>query len=304
MKNTDKTINQIRKELFKYLFSQEEPSIVSIEQFVKSIDTSRITPISCDNDKNPIIIYNLMTDIKSELGPSIKSIIGEESVLFNPGAGTNFIYEVIPPKGAEIDVDKFNNDTYHNRNRISSRIQSLLEKYNCAFKFDKIQSSCLRQNLSTIDGHMPDLLARLLLVRYEQELASVKDATQYITRLNPYHFDIDTHGEVYEYKIKRFLQDCAMGMTPETPWTGVYDATGGQIIVKENGDVVCYHVYEINSFLEYLYNNTKFEGASTSEDENNPGHPRTKAKKNYFYGWLYKENEKYYIKLNLQVRFR
>ena len=106
----------------------------------------------------------------------------------------------------------------------------------------------------------------------------------------------------YEYKIKRFLQDCAQGMTPEKPWLGIYDATGGQIIVKEDGDIVCYHIYELNRFREFLFNSTKFEGASTSEDAENPGHPRSDAKKKFFYGWVYEEDGKYYIKINLQVR--
>ena len=97
-------------------------------------------------------------------------------------------------------------------------------------------------------------------------------------------------------------------MVPEKPWQGIYDATGGQIIVKEDGQVVCYHIYEQNRFLNYLYNSTKFEGASTSEDGNNPGHPRQKVAgktlKPFFYGWLYEENSKLYFKLNLQVRFK
>ena len=305
MKNTGKDINLLRKELFKYLASQDEKSnIYCIEQFLKSIGTSKIPSKPCDNEKNPILIYNLMTDIKSELRSSIMSLIGANSTLFNPAPGTNFIYEVIPPEGVEIDVDKFNADTYPIRGRIAARIQSLLHDFNCSIAFVKTQSNCLYQNLRTIDGDMPDLLSRWLIARFEQDMKSVQKVTQYITELNPYGFDIESHGEVYQYKVKRFLQDCAMGMTPETPWTGIYDATGGQIIVKEDGEVVCYHIYEINRFLEYLYKSTIFEGASTGEDESNPGHPRPEAKKNYFYGWLYKEHERYFIKLNLQVRFK
>jgi hypothetical protein len=305
MKNTNKEINQLKKELFKYLCSKaEKPTIDSVVQFVKSFDPSRITSQQCDDDKNPILVFNLMIDVQPELRSNILSLIGAPPELFNPGTGTNFIYEVIPPEGVKIDVDKFNADTYPIKGRVSARIQSLLHDYNCSLAFVKTQSNCLYQNLRTIDGDMPDLLSRLLIVRYEQGLPSVQKATQYITSVNPYGYDIESHGEIYQYKVKRFLQDCAMGMTPEKPWTGFYDATGGQIIVKGNGEVVCYHVYEINRFLEYLFNSTIFEGASTGEDDSNPGHPRPDAKKNYFYGWLYKENEHYYIKLNLQVRFK
>ncbi len=83
-----------------------------------------------------------------------------------------------------------------------------------------------------------------------------------------------------------------MGMTTEEAWTGVYDATGGQIIVKDSGDIVCYHIYEQNRFLK------------TSEDASHPGHVRPNAKKDFNYGWVYAEGGQYWLKLNLQVRMR
>ena len=60
------------------------------------------------------------------------------------------------------------------------------------------------------------------------------------------------------------------------------------IIVREDGEVLCYHLFNRNEFETYLINNTKFETASTSRHE---------------FGSIYKDNGKYYIKLNLQVRF-
>ena len=100
-----------------------------------------------------------------------------------------------------------------------------------------------------------------------------------------------------------------MGMTPETPWSDFYDADGGQIVVKKDGDIVCYHIYELNRFRQYLLNATRIEQPSTGEDENNPVHirldPKTgKPKKPYLFGWLYQENGNYFLKINLQVRFK
>ena len=60
------------------------------------------------------------------------------------------------------------------------------------------------------------------------------------------------------------------------------------IIVREDGEILCYHLFNRNEFETYLINNTKFETASTSRHE---------------FGSIYKDNGKYYIKLNLQVRF-
>ncbi|MFM9838828.1 MAG: HpaII family restriction endonuclease [Cyclobacteriaceae bacterium] len=61
---------------------------------------------------------------------------------------------------------------------------------------------------------------------------------------------------LYEYKLKRFLAESAMGMTSETPWQGVYDATSGIIIAKRDGDILCFHIYDFNFFRDYLINNT------------------------------------------------
>lgn len=251
-----------------------------------------------------IKIEDFHCSMAQTLGFSIKSFLGADSSLFNAGPGTNFIFEVKLSSDTNIDIDAFNKETYSNSRRLSSRIIKLKSEYGAEFIFDKVQSPCLFQNLRTIDGDMPFLLSQLLLIRYANQTTDVSQCVQTLTETNPLGFDIKQHGEVYEYKIKRFLQDCSLGMVPEKPWTGRYDANGGQIIVKEDGDVLCYHIYELNRFLDYLFNNTKFETASTSEDENNPGNPRPNPKKKFFFGWLYEENGKLYIKLNLQIRFK
>ena len=105
---------------------------------------------------------------------------------------------------------------------------------------------------------------------------------------NPLNFDTDNNHLFYEYKIKRFLTDVALGMMPSKVWTGKYDATGGYLIVKENGDVLCYHIYNRNEFEDYLLNNTKLETASSSR---------------HGFGKIYKSNGEMFFNLNLQIRF-
>lgn len=272
-----------------------------IASFLKDLRVTSIKDVGHNRDIT-IKIEDFRTGVPQTLGFSIKSFLGSNSTLFNPGQGTNFIYEVILPEGRIIDCEEFNRRTYPISGRLAARLKSLVEDYDATIEFRGVQSRCLAQNLEAIDGHMPPLLAQLLLISATSGYAAVNKCTELLTEQNPLGFDTQTHGNIYKYKVKRFLQDCAQGMTPETPWLGIYDATGGQIIVKENGDIVCYHIYELNRFREFLFNSTKFERASTSEDENNPGYPRPDAKKNYNYGWLYEENGYYFIKINLQIR--
>lgn len=93
----------------------------------------------------------------------------------------------------------------------------------------------------------------------------------------------------YKYKFKKFLTAVALGMKPATVWDGIDEATGGYIVVTNEGNVLAYHIYNRNYFEEYLLNNTKYETASTSRHD---------------FGTVYRENGEDFIKLNLQVRFK
>lgn len=290
-------------ELLNQMLTTTDKKHQSVADFLKEIQVSSIKDVGHKRDIS-IKIEDFHNGMTQELGFSIKSFIGANSTLFNAGPGTNFIYRVIPPAGVSIDCDAFNAETYCDNGKIAGRFAKLTNELKCRIIFEGVQSKCLDQNLKAIDFSLPQLLAQLLQIRFLENTADLKRCTEILTEQNPLGFDTKTHGPVYEYKVKRFLQDCAMGMTPEKPWLGLYDATGGQIIVKEDGEIVCYHIYELNRFMEYLFKSTKFESPSTSEDKEHPGYPRKNAKKKFFYGWLYQEAGEYHIKLNLQVRFK
>lgn len=291
------------KKLLSYLKEKKGLSLrlPDIEEFMSSIRVHSIKDIGHKRDIT-IKIEDFHCGLQQTLGFSIKSLIGHDSTLFNAGAGTNFIYEVKVKDGESIDVEEFNRSTYVT-NRISERILKL-EKMGARIVFNGVQSNTLLQNLRMIDGDLPNILAELLLVRYKYKDNKLSSCVRKLHEINPLQFDLTEGWPFYEYKVKKFLQDVAMGMTPETVWTGIYDATGGQIIVKDSGEVVCYHIYEQNQFLNFLLKSTYFEQPSTSEDKNNPGHPKTNPKKKFFFGWLYEKNGRYYLKLNLQVRMK
>ena len=90
------------------------------------------------------------------------------------------------------------------------------------------------------------------------------------------------------HNVKEMLTNIALGMVPNTLWTGDYEATGGFIIVKEDGDVVCYHIYNRNSFKNYIFAATRFDTPSQSK---------------FGFGKIYDDNGRQMIKLNVQIRF-
>lgn len=256
-----------------------------IESFLSSIDVCSLKALKTDKADIKLVVHDLNTGLHPKLGFSIKSMIGGSSTLFNPGETTNFIYEIAGE--GRLDINKIN--AIETAPKIANRILAIKEK-GSYLKFKKIQSNRLQLNMCLIDSDLPEIIAELLLIKYSSSGgASLANLLRQLTTTNPLKFDLSEGHPFYEYKIKNFLTDSALGMTPSKIWMGQYDATGGIIIVKENGDLVCYHIYNRNEFQNYLINNTVLEQASTSR---------------YKFGDLYKENGKIYLKLNLQVRFK
>jgi len=233
--------------------------------------------------------------------------LGADSTLFNTGPGNNFIYEI--QNQLSISLEQFNRTTYkpdHGISKITYRLQKIINDFGLGIQFNSTQSLQLWRNLKMVDGDLPVLLSHALLIRWIDRESSLKKVVEILEERDPMNFYSGerTNQRLYENKIKRFLSECAMGMTSETPWNGMYDATGGVIVCKQDGDIVCFHIYDFNLFREYLFNNTIFEQPSTGEDGNNPGQKRmTKSTKKYYYGWLYEESEKLFFKINLQIRF-
>jgi len=283
-------------------------SFPEIETFLNNIDVKSLSALSTEKSDIRLVVHDLNTGLKPTLGFSIKSLIGGNSTLFNAAAGTNFIFKLTKPPRLKFDLEQFNNYTYSQSksskklSKISLRLNEL-EKMQFTVLFNKIQSDILNLNLRLIDSQLPEILAYLVYCKYKTGKSKLSELLKEINIQNPLNFDTSEGHPFYEYKIKNFLTDSALGMTPETVWTGNYDASGGIIIVKENGDIVCYHICNKNEFQNYLMNNTKFEEPSTSEDANNPGFAKTIKPKPYKFSWIYKENNELFIKLNLQIRF-
>jgi len=129
---------------------------------------------------------------------------------------------------------------------------------------------------------------KLLFLFFTSTTSKTSDLTNEVSSNNPLQFNLENQHPFYHYKIKRFLTDIALGMMPSKVWTGELDATGGYLIVKDDGEVLCYHIYNRNEFEDYLLNNTKFETASSSR---------------HGFGTLAKEGGNLVFKLNLQIRF-
>lgn len=282
--------------------------IESVNDYIDETKIQKLTALVTSKSDINLRIYDHRLSKETDLGFSIKSLLGQDSTLFNTGPGNNFIFEI--ENNLKTSVDEFNRETYKpsgGMSKITARLKKIDSELGLKIKFKEVQSKQLWRNLKMIDGDLPEVLAYSLLYRWLYRDASLLKVSEILEEKDPLNFYSGDKSDqkLYEYKLKRFLAECAMGMTSETPWHGIYDATGGVIIAKKDGDIVCFHIYDFNLFREYLINNTMFEQPSTGEDEDNPGYIRTKkGTKKYYYGWLYEENDKLYFKINLQIRFK
>ena len=90
-----------------------------------------------------------------------------------------------------------------------------------------------------------------------------------------------------QIKIKKLLVAILLGFFAGSKWDGKYLAQG-TIVVKQNGEQLAYHITDLGSLENYLYQNIRFDTPSTTRHR---------------YGALFIENGELYFKLNLQLRF-
>ncbi|OFC92726.1 HpaII restriction endonuclease [Bacillus thuringiensis] len=257
-----------------------------IADFLKRI---KITKKSERSDKKrdiTIVVHDIITGFKPTLGFSIKSKIGKPATLLNASGATHFVYKFIGGSSiTDSEIEYINT----NHSAIKDRIKAMKEK-GFEITFIKPQSSTFSSNLQMIDSTFPKVISELLLYYYTGTCkASMVELISHLEHQNPCNFDLAENHPFYRYKMKNFLIDIALGMMPSEVWKGIYDANGGYIIVKKDGELVCYHVYNRDEFQEFLLNNTKFEQADRGKHK---------------FGEIYRENGEVYLKLNLQIRFK
>lgn len=260
-------------------------SVPEIEEFMQSINCISLKASSTAKTDITIVVHDQRTNQQPTLGFSIKSQLGSPSTLLNAGKTTNFVFKISNLKLSETEINKIN--SIDSRSKIMDRINSVLESKG-EFHFVKTEKQIFSNNLILIDSKLPEILSQVVYEFYSSKNSSISDLVEKTNSKNPLNFDISNEHKFYEYKIKRFLTDVALGMMPSKVWTGQYDATGGYLIVKESGDILCYHIYNRNEFEDYLFNNTKLDTASSGRHD---------------FGTIYEENGELYFKLNLQIRF-
>lgn len=260
-------------------------SIPEIETFISSFNCVSLKAKSNIKSDIRIVIHDQRTGTSPELGFSIKSQLGEASTLLNAGKTTNFVYRIKAPNLTDLEIAEIN--AINSRSKIKDRLKRINDSSD-GLEFIGTESTVFGNNLTLIDSSLPRLISEIVYQFFNSSNSKTIDLLESINATNPLDFNTEFNHPFYSYKVKRFLTDIALGMMPSKVWTGQLDATGGYLVVKDDGEILCYHIYNRNEFEDYLLVNTKLETASSSRHN---------------FGTIYSENGELLFKLNLQIRF-
>ncbi|WP_214830962.1 HpaII family restriction endonuclease [Exiguobacterium sp. s56] len=252
-------------------------SVPELDELIRGLKLKTIKSPSSSKGDLKIQIYDHRTGLSPQLEFSIKSLMGSQPTLLNASEPTSVYY--VPSKVITSEIIE-NIQKIDGRNKLMERA-AYLESNDVHLKF-KSMNSTFSRNLQMTDFRMPQILSDLYYCSLFVRGKKIKDVVEFYVRKTG--DDI----ELIEHKIKEMLVSIALGMVPNQRWSGLDSATGGYIIVKENGTVICYHIYDRNRLKNYLYSHTAFDTPSTS---------RYKA------GVFHNISGENLFKLTIQIRF-
>ena len=237
--------------------------------------------------KNDIFIEvrDGQTAIVSIMGFSIKSKFGQNPTLFNAGSSSQYLYKLTGCDDAM--MDEFNAIT-ENGGRGWSKCKTYLADHGITMEFARTQNPIYNDNLFLVRESMAQIMAWCVKDRLIDSPGhfEVMETVERMIAANP--LGVPGARIYYEKAIKDFLMAGFTGMTAGKEWDGKEQVNGGYIVVMDDGDVICYHSSDRESFRDYLYRNTHFEYVSADK---------------YVWSRIIKIDGEYYLPLNLSVRF-
>lgn len=258
-------------------------ALPQVWSFARKVKCNALKARSSDKSDIELVVHDYMTGSKPLLGFSIKSQLGSPATLLNASKATNFMFKLKGHLLSDNEIEKFKSIRKFNEKF------DYLRELGSDIEFAYVENEIFKENLMMIDTMMPCIMASLIKKFYEVNgVSKIEELLQLCVEENVCKISPNQVEKFYKHKIKELLTNIALGMVPATSWNGYYEATGGYIIVKTNGDVLCYHIYNRNGFRDYLFNNTKLDTPSSSR---------------YKLGIIEVINNEQYTRLNLQIRF-
>jgi HpaII restriction endonuclease len=229
-----------------------------------------------------LLIEDFNTNTQQKSGFSIKSKFTANPTLLNASKSTRLSFEI---KGlGELNIQEINN--IDGSSKVRDRIRKIKD-LGGVFVPTTVRSEQFQTNLKYFDSQFETIIGNMLILAYtgSKNLKEILESPEFIKTL----IELDITQEQCTEKVKDFLLAFALGMEPKKPYTGLDDLNGGILWVKNDGSIVCHHVFERKDLKQYLYDNTFFESPSTGRHE---------------YGFVYEEENKIFLDLCMQIRFK
>lgn len=263
-------------------------SIPAAEQVMHDLLRTSLKAPSADKSDIFGKLVDRSTNTAEQSGFSVKSLLKNKATLLNHSGQTLFRYElsgITPALAHQIStISKTVSDKIY-----VHRTQEIL-RLGGTFDFVKMSSKTFEKTLRRIDTMLPEIVAEMLVGFFAQDGRKLSELTDYLATSNNVlkKFNFQLEAEDYKFKLKQLLVASALGMQPSKVWDGMMKANGGYLVVMPSGTVLCYHAFNRDIFLNYLFNNTAFESPGAR------GRP---------YLTMIHENGKVFTDLKLQIRF-
>lgn len=252
-------------------------------------------------------VQDYRTGIDSIMAFSCKSQFTAAATLFNASAdNTNFKYRIIGPVDDNLMSDFNSLFNWVNKTNsetgvveptpevaVDQRI-TFLKEHGCDIEFVVPVVQTARRNLIQSGGiEMPRIIGEMLKYYFfehngKAEYENVSKAIRHLAATDPIGYAMEDLEGMYRSKVGHLLYDMFTGMRMASAWSGRASVTGGYICAKRDGDVVAYHATVADEFRDFLVDQLSFETSSCTRHR---------------YMEIYKEENEYFLNLNMQFRF-
>ena len=130
-------------------------------------------------------------------------------------------------------------------------------------KFCVIEPTIFKHNLVLIDSGLPTIIDNLLFAMHQTGIKECRKLIWLLQESNPLMYEDNC---MYEYKLKKFLCVCALGVDPTKKWARIDEAEGGFLFVTLENETLEFSINNRDSFEQNLLDITTFEvdnGGST-----------------------------------------
>lgn len=258
-------------------------------EFLKKLGIDFTKSSSGQKNDLQVTVIDRGTQKPIDFGFSIKSNLGANPTLINASKATRLRYKLSKSLPTDV-IEKFNTLKIKHGKKPKTNWKGkfrILEEYKIDLKFIECTEKIYEQNLCLVDTQFSHVLAQMVLNYYkDRHLKKFETAVKRLSDDNPLSLPVQNKEIVYKSMVKRFLHQHVLGMNAKTPWDGNYSVSGGCIVVKSDGDLVCFYTYNLNKLDDFLFRSAAFDTPDTRLD----------------FGTIEEVGNDLFLNLNFQVR--